>query len=349
MLKTDGADARERRVREWLSRWAVLAAQFDTVCTKLQRRQLRGSTAVAKIIVSLLRKVIGQSKGSERVVDVIDMLRGMGKLLVDSQPLEVVIGNMVRRVLFLLRDALRKRGGDAGEVEMADVRQAVIEEVSELLGEIQNVDEPIAEKAVEHIHASEVVLTYSHLQIAVAFLCAAAAKRKYDVYVAETAPGLEGHKAAKAIASEAGASGINVTVISDAAVFALMSRVHKVIIGAHAVMANGGLVVHAGGHAIALAAHHFRVPVVVVTGLHKLCPVYPHDQDSVNAFGDAASSLPMIEAGGAINDIDVVSPVFDYIPPQLVSLLITDTVMCAPSYVYRLLAECYSDEDRVLE
>lgn len=35
-------------------------------------------------------------------------------------------------------------------------------------------------------------------------------------------------------------SGIETTVINDAAVFAIMSRVNKVIIGTHTVMANGG-------------------------------------------------------------------------------------------------------------
>ena len=35
-------------------------------------------------------------------------------------------------------------------------------------------------------------------------------------------------------------SGIETTVINDSAVFAIMSRVNKVIIGTHTVMANGG-------------------------------------------------------------------------------------------------------------
>jgi translation initiation factor eIF-2B subunit beta len=48
--------------------------------------------------------------------------------------------------------------------------------------------------------------------------------------------------------------GINTTLIPDAAVFALMSRVDKVIIGTHAVMANGGLVAPSGAYMIALAA-----------------------------------------------------------------------------------------------
>ena len=38
--------------------------------------------------------------------------------------------------------------------------------------------------------------------------------------------------------------GIKTTIITDSAVFAMMSRVNKVIIGTHTVMANGGYVIY---------------------------------------------------------------------------------------------------------
>lgn len=80
------------------------------------------------------------------------------------------------------------------------------------------------------------------------------------------------------MANDLASVGIKVTVINDCAVFALMARMNKVIIGTHAVMANGGLITFAGTHAVALAAKQHAVPVVVLAGLHKLCPMYPFDQ-----------------------------------------------------------------------
>lgn len=59
-----------------------------------------------------------------------------------------------------------------------------------------------------------------------------------------------------------GKSKIQTTLISDSAVFAMMSRVNKVIIGTHTVMANGGLRAESGTHTIALAAKHYSVPVL---------------------------------------------------------------------------------------
>ena len=47
---------------------------------------------------------------------------------------------------------------------------------------------------------------------------------------------IQGHNIAASLAK----SNIETTVITDSAVFAMMSRVNKVIIGTHTVMANGG-------------------------------------------------------------------------------------------------------------
>lgn len=56
-------------------------------------------------------------------------------------------------------------------------------------------------------------------------------------------------------------SGIQTAVVPDTAIFAVMSRINKVIIGTHTVMANGGLRASSGVHTIALAAKHYSVPV----------------------------------------------------------------------------------------
>lgn len=47
--------------------------------------------------------------------------------------------------------------------------------------------------------------------------------------------------------------------------------------------------------------------------------------------------------------VEVHNPMYDYIPPHLISLFVTDTGGYTPAYVYRLLAEYYSREDYSLE
>lgn len=69
---------------------------------------------------------------------------------------------------------------------------------------------------------------------------------------------MKGHK----LAADLATANIATTLIPDSAIFAMMARVNKVIIGTHSVMANGGLKAVCGTHTLALAAKHYSVPVI---------------------------------------------------------------------------------------
>lgn len=56
----------------------------------------------------------------------------------------------------------------------------------------------------------------------------------------------------------------------------------------------------------------------------------------------------LTEASDAAAGIHVANPSTDYVPPHLVSLLVTDLGGYNPSFVYRLLDEFYSKEDYAL-
>ena len=58
--------------------------------------------------------------------------------------------------------------------------------------------------------------------------------------VAEAAPFYGGHELSASLAK----SKIATTLITDSAIFAVMSRVNKVIVGTHTIMADGGLKAH---------------------------------------------------------------------------------------------------------
>ena len=49
--------------------------------------------------------------------------------------------------------------------------------------------------------------------------------------------------------------------------------------------------------------------------------------------------------GWAAPYVHAPNPTMDYVPPELISLFVTDTGGYTPSYVYRLLAEYYTRED----
>ncbi|KAI8470531.1 MAG: nagb/rpia/CoA transferase-like protein [Monoraphidium minutum] len=233
-------------------------------------------------------------------------------------------------------------------------KQAVIEMLNELIDELDGIEAQIAHQAVEHIHANEVILTYGMSDTVLLFLKEASKKREFQVVVAEAAPRYDGHRMARKLAD----AGVQTTLIADSAVFAMMARVNKVLVGAHAVLANGGVVAPSGSHVVALAARRHSVPLVVLVGLHKLSPLFPHDPDvtfnefkspaEVADFDVLAEAFVRLDESSEPVNVEVSNPCFDYVPPHLVSLFVTDTGGYTPSYVYRLLAEYYSREDYLL-
>ena len=143
-------------------------------------------------------------------------------------------------------------------------------------------------------------------------------------------------------------AGIDTIVIHDSAVFAMMARVNKVLLSAHAVLANGGLVTSSSGaNLVAMAAHNNAVPVVCITGMYKLCPMFPHEgQDTLNDLVSPSHVLDFAEMGDDIlANVELINPIHDYIKPEHVSLYVTNQGSFQPSYIYRLLAEYYHMDD----
>ncbi len=222
------------------------------------------------------------------------------------------------------------------------LKSIVFDAINELISELETSNDNIAAQALEHIHSNEVIMTMGKSSTVEKFLKNAARKRKFSVIVAECAPFYHGQELAKKLAE----NGIETTVITDAAIFAIMARVNKVIIGTDTVMADGGLKAVNGASALALAAKHHSVPFIVCGALFKLTPQYAcsYDQDNINKFLSPHQVMEFSE-GEILSKISIKNPVFDYVTPDLVHLFISDVGGNAPSYVYRLLSELYHPDD----
>ena len=88
---------------------------------------------------------------------------------------------------------------------------------------------------VPNVAASFFFIMLTLLELEQFLKAAAAKKRKFSVIVCEGAPHFGGHAMAKSLAE----AGIDTTVIHDAATFAIMARVNKVLLPAHAVLVSG--------------------------------------------------------------------------------------------------------------
>ncbi|KXJ17540.1 Translation initiation factor eIF-2B subunit beta [Exaiptasia diaphana] len=300
--------------------------EIENCISDLKQGILHGSYDTAMQTVQLLRKVVSFS-------DLMEIVKREGKRLSNAQPTESAVGNMVRRVLKIIREEYSgsiKGSSDEGDTEESlhkllmaggtatsdfskpsqGLKTTVIDAINELIVELESSADNIATQALEHIHSNEVIMTTGKSRTVEKFLKNAARKRKFNVIVVEGAP------------------------------------FYKVIIGTHAVMADGGLRAVNGTHALALAAKHYSVPLVACAAMYKLTPQYvvSYDEDSCNKFAAPHDVLQFSE-GHILSKVDVQNPVFDYILPDLVTLFLSNIGGNSPSYVYRLLSELYHPND----
>lgn len=222
-------------------------------------------------------------------------------------------------------------------------RSTIMEVIQEFMSDLEDLHKNINDQANWHIHTGEVILTYGRSKTVESFLKAAGKTRRFQVIVCEGAPHFGGHRMAKSLAN----AGIDTTVINDSATFAIMARVNKVLLPAHAVLANGGLIAPSGCNIVALAAKQNAVPIVSITGMFKLCPMYPHEgQDTLQDFVSPSSVMDYSELNDELmSKVEVINPVHDYIAPELIELYVTNIGAFQPSYIYRLLAEYYHSDD----
>lgn len=210
-----------------------------------------------------------------------------------------------------LRDYTKKQDG---------LRAALLDHLQEIETELETNQENLSSQAVEHIHSSELILTIGYSRSVESFLKSAAKQRKFEVVVSECAPACRGHILGASLAK----SKIETTVIPDSSIFAMMSRVNKVIIGTHSVLANGGLRATCGSYTVALAAKHFSVPVIVLVPMYKLSPVYlcSYEQDAFNKVASTEGVIPYDSSAAHFSK--GFNPIFDYVPPELVTLFISN-------------------------
>jgi len=88
-------------------------------------------------------------------------------------------------------------------------------------------------------------------------------------------------------------------------------------------MANGGIIAHVGAYLIALAAKEHSIPVIVVSAMYKLTPMYPFDPMKLNELL-APTMIMSTEDGDHTENIEAVVPCYDYVPPEMIALYITN-------------------------
>lgn len=153
--------------------------------------------------------------------------------------------------------------------------------------------------------------------------------RKFRVVVVDGRPKMEGREMLRRLVKY----GIHCSYVLINATSHVMAEVTKVMLGAHALLANGYVMSRVGCSQLALIAKAFNVPVLVCCETYKFCDRVQTDSFVSNELGDP-NDIARVENQPTLlkdwkdqSDLSVLNLIYDVTPPELVTMVITEIGM----------------------
>eukprot|EP00730_Choanoeca_flexa_P000483 TRINITY_DN10215_c0_g1_i3.p1 TRINITY_DN10215_c0_g1~~TRINITY_DN10215_c0_g1_i3.p1 ORF type:complete len:326 (+),score=68.59 TRINITY_DN10215_c0_g1_i3:211-1188(+) len=305
-------DSRAMPSIEWVE-------QFKTTC----QDDPNMSTAVAAMhtLLTFLRQC-----DAETLAELRDSVKAITDALIEST--ETTITSVSSGCELFLRFITLK--ADAQQ-DFAECKQGLIQSGEQFLRRAQEGRAKIAPKGLPFIRDGATLLTLARSRAVQAMLLAAHERNKrFNVLVTESRPSLQGIEMAQWLEEK----GIPVTVIADSAVGYVIEQVDFVIVGAEAVVENGGIINSVGTYLAAMVAKCANKPFYAVGESFKFVRLFPLSQDEVPA--QRSRTLPDVPAS-----IKSINPMLDYTPPAYLTLLFTDLGVLTPSAVSDELIKLY--------
>jgi len=156
----------------------------DDLVAKLKRRQLVGSSTVSQATLKLLIVVISKSNWTT-CNQLVTLVKTVGQRLVQANPTELAVGNIIRRVLHVIREEFREAESTASNQNQSEfhpaplttsssmynllgesgstpddnvqysssLRSNIIQEIREIKDELENIYDNIKNQASLQIHS----------------------------------------------------------------------------------------------------------------------------------------------------------------------------------------------------
>ncbi|CAD2106126.1 translation initiation factor eIF-2B subunit beta, putative [Plasmodium vinckei lentum] len=134
--------------------------------------------------------------------------------------------------------------------------------------------------------------------------------------------------------------GVDTTYIPDSAIYAVIPKVTKVVIGSVAVSSSGGAITKIGGYNIACSAFFYSKPVIIVLPLFKL--LYDPLYDPLR-HNELQPGPPMIYDNTENFYIRISK--YDYIPQKFINLYITEIGPIDSFQLYNIAKKKYHPDD----
>lgn len=319
----------DRRALRYLDQRALPAREeirdaraLEDIIEAIRTLAIRGAPAIG-VAAAIGLVVALEHAGDRNPASVRSLLPGFADRLAAARPTAVnlawAVGRMAMRASGESDDALLGALRDEAEsIRREDVAMC------ESIGEHGLALIPDGTRVLTHCNAGALATAGIGTALAPVYT-AHAAGRRVRVYAGETRPLRQG---ARLTAWELQRAGIDVTVIPDSAVAALLrgGDVDIVMVGADRIAANGDVANKIGTYGLALAAKAHGVPFYVAAPWSTIDPATPHGHAIVIEHRDGA------ELGELPSGVEVWNPAFDITPRELVLGYLTDRGLVDPPF-----------------
>nr|XP_028581217.1 translation initiation factor eIF-2B subunit delta [Podarcis muralis] len=292
---------------------------------------INGSNARCIALLRVFKQVIGDyttPANEELSRDLVNKLKPYISFLNQCRPLSASMGNAIK---FLKKEISGLPASRREEEAKRDLQKAIDCYERE---KIVLAAKAISKSALEKINDGDVILIYGCSSLVTRILCDAhtqcrSAGRAFRVVVVDSRPRLEGQETLRRLVKQ----GICCSYVLINAVSYVLPEVSKVLLGAHALLANGSVMSRMGTSQIALLSKAHNVPVLVCCETYKFCERVQTDSfvsneldDPDDLIGGKPGRTPL--AGWQESkSLRLLNLVYDVTPLELVDLVITDLGM----------------------
>eukprot|EP01016_Furgasonia_blochmanni_P042944 TRINITY_DN5759_c0_g1_i6.p1 TRINITY_DN5759_c0_g1~~TRINITY_DN5759_c0_g1_i6.p1 ORF type:complete len:283 (-),score=53.76 TRINITY_DN5759_c0_g1_i6:104-952(-) len=229
-----------------------------------------------------------------------------------------------------IRDRWYQRRVHGTDTDMGTIKSSLISIGNDLVDIVSKSREKIKEIAFEFIKSGTTILVHGYSRLVEYLLVSAAEKNiQFNLIVTETRPLCEGYNMCKLFTEK----NVSTKLVIDAAAAYALEEVDLVLVGAEAVVENGGIINRIGTYTLALCAKMLKKPFYVVCESFKFARLYPLSQRDLPEEVISNKRFELHKDNGLAQEVQMMNPMCDYTPPELITLLFTDIGIFTPSAV----------------
>ncbi|XP_053674479.1 translation initiation factor eIF-2B subunit delta [Anopheles nili] len=224
-----------------------------------------------------------------------------------------------------------------GKVSDSEQKESLLESIESYISDhIEKAEDAICLSVQQKICDGDVILTYGCSSLIKRILQEAHRRsKKFRLIIVNARPRQEENGMLEYLVKQ----GVKTTCVLINAVSYVMPQVTKVLLSAHALLANGSVMSRVGTAQIALVAKSHNVPVLVCCETHKFTErvqtdafVYnelgkPDDLIQLPRIGEYTEVKPMLTGWEAMTSLTILNLHYDVTPPELVTAVVTEVAI----------------------